>query len=77
MIVRKAGEKPVEYCKIQMKGVFVSSVTTGGVGGGDRITEHVTLNFASVNVDYVPQDDKGSPGTAIPMSWDIAKNTQA
>jgi hypothetical protein len=27
-----------------------------------------------VSVDYVPQDDKGAAGTAIPMSWDIAAN---
>jgi hypothetical protein len=25
-------------------------------------------------VDYVPQDHKGAPGTAIPMPWDIATN---
>jgi len=74
LVVRKAGEKPVEYCKIKMKGVFISSITTGGAGGGDRLTEHVTLNFGSVNVDYVPQDDKGNAGTAVPMSWNIAKN---
>jgi type VI protein secretion system component Hcp len=28
------------------------------------------LNFAKVNVDYTPQDDKGAAGTAIPFGWD-------
>jgi type VI secretion system secreted protein Hcp len=75
LTVRKAGEKPVEYCKIKMEQVLISSVATGADShGDDRLTEHVTLNFAKVSVDYTPQDDKGAAGTAIPMSWDIAKN---
>jgi type VI secretion system secreted protein Hcp len=73
-VVRKAGEKPVEYLKIKMDTVFISSIATGGSGGEDRLTENVTLNFSTVSLDYIPQDDKGAPGTAIPMTWDIASN---
>jgi len=76
LIVRKAGEKPVEYIKIKMEELLVTSISTGGSGGEDRITENVTLNFAKVHVDYVPQDEKGGAGTAIPMSWDIAQNAK-
>jgi type VI secretion system secreted protein Hcp len=75
LVVRKAGEKPVEYIKIKMEEVLITSISTGGSGGEDRLTENVTLNFAKVSVDYVPQDDKGAAGTTIPMSWDIAANT--
>ena len=74
LIVRKAGEKPVEYIKIKLETVLITSVSTGGSGGEDRLTENVTLNFSKVSLDYVPQDDKGAAGTAIPMSWDIAAN---
>ena len=74
LVVRKAGEKPVEYLKIKMDGVFITSLSTGGSGGEDRLTENVTLNFSKVSLDYVPQSDKGSAGTAIPMAWDIAAN---
>jgi type VI secretion system secreted protein Hcp len=74
LTVRKAGEKPVEYIKIKMNEVLITSISTGGSGGEDRLTENVTLNFAKVNVDYTPQDDKGAAGTTIPMSWDIAAN---
>ena len=73
-MVRKAGEKPVEYLKIKMDVVFISSISTGGLGGEDRLTENVTLNFSKVSLNYIPQDDKGAPGTAIPMTWDIATN---
>lgn len=74
LVVRKAGEKPVEYIKIKMEEVLITSISTGGSGGEDRLTENVTLNFSKVSVDYVPQDDKGAAGTAIPMAWDIAAN---
>ncbi|HEV2392516.1 MAG TPA: type VI secretion system tube protein Hcp [Verrucomicrobiae bacterium] len=74
LTVRKAGEKPVEYIKIKLTEVLITSVSTGGSGGEDRLTENVTLNFAKVHVDYTPQDAKGAAGTAIPMSWDIAAN---
>jgi type VI secretion system secreted protein Hcp len=74
LVVRKAGEKPVEYLKIKMDGVFITSLSTGGSGGEDRLTENVTLNFSKVSLDYIPQSDKGSAGTAIPMSWDITAN---
>lgn len=77
LIVRKAGDNPVEYIKITMTEVLITAVSTGGSGGEDRLTENVTLNFAKVKFDYVPQDDKGKAGTAIPMSWDIASNVQA
>jgi type VI secretion system secreted protein Hcp len=76
LVVRKAGEKPVEYCKIKMEHVLISSVSTGGSGHDERLTEHVTLNFGKVSVDYTPQNDKGASGTPIPMSWDIAANTR-
>lgn len=77
LVVRKAGENPVEYLTIKMTNVLVSSVSTGGSGGEDRLTENVSLNFSKVNVDYVPQNEKGGKGTAIPMGWDIAKNVKA
>jgi type VI secretion system secreted protein Hcp len=76
LVVRKAGEKPVEYLKIKMEQVLISSVSHGGSGGEDRLTENITLNFAKVSVDYVPQDDKGAAGTAIPFAWDIAGNAK-
>ena len=76
LVVRKAGEKPLEYLKIKMTDLIVTSVSTGGSGGEDRLTENVTLNFAKVNLDYVPQKGDGSGGTAIPMGWDISKNVK-
>jgi type VI secretion system secreted protein Hcp len=75
LTIRKAGEKPVEYCKIKLEYVLITSVSHGGSGADDRTTEQVTLNFAKVEFEYTPQEDSGKPGTAIPMSWDIAAHT--
>lgn len=76
LTIRKAGEHPVEYIKIKLTEVLITSISTGGSGGEDRLTENVTLNFAKVHFDYTPQDDKGAAGTAIPMQWDIAANVK-
>lgn len=75
LIVRKAGEKPLEYLIIKMTELIITSVSTGGSGGEDRLTENVTLNFAKVEVKYTPQDPTGKAGDAVPMTWNIAENT--
>ena len=75
LVVRKAGENPLEYMTISMEDVFVSSVSTGGSGGEDRLTENVTLNFAKVKVSYQPQSRAGAKeGGAVEMGWDIEAN---
>jgi type VI secretion system secreted protein Hcp len=74
LVVRKAGGTPVEYIKLKLTEVLVTSVSTGGSGGEDRLTENITLNFAKFNLDYTPQDAKGAAGTAIPAGWDVAAN---
>lgn len=77
LVVRKAGTTPVEYIKLLLEEVIITSLSTGGSGGEDRLTENVTLNFGSFVFDYVPQDKTGKAGTAIPCKWDIAKNENA
>jgi len=75
LTIRKAGGKePLEYLKIKLTNVLVSSVSTGGSGGEDRLTENVTLNFEKVNVDYVSQDEKGAKKDPFKVGWDIAAN---
>jgi type VI secretion system secreted protein Hcp len=77
LIVRKAGEEPLEYVTIVMKDLIISSVSTGGSGGEDRLTENITLNFATVNVTYAEQSSKGVAGATPTMGWDIAANVKA
>ncbi|MBX3679380.1 Hcp family type VI secretion system effector [Cognatazoarcus halotolerans] len=75
LTVRKAGDNPLEYIKITMKEVMVTSLSTGGSGGEDRLTENVTLNFAEVKYEYTKQAVKGGKDTTMTAEWNIAENT--
>lgn len=75
LTVRKAGDTPLEYIKIKMTECLVTSVSTGGSGGEDRLTENITINFAQVNVDYQEQNAKGGPeGGAVTFGYNMAEN---
>lgn len=77
LVVRKAGEMPLEYLILTMKGGLISSVSTGGSGGEDRLTENITLNFSEFKTEYVPQMADGSGDASIIIGWNIAKNVDA
>jgi len=77
LVMRKAGGKkgPVEYLTIKMNDVIVSSVTTGGSGGSDILTENVSLNFASFNITYQEQAQDGPPkGGEVKSGFSISQN---
>lgn len=68
LTVRKAGEKPLEYVLIDLSDVRVESLSTGGSGGEDRLTENVSLTFSSATVTYTPQKPDGSAGAPLTTS---------
>lgn len=74
LMVRKAGEKPLTYLKIVMKTVIISSLSTGGSGGEDRLTENVSFNFGEVGVIYTPQLADGSGDAEMEINYNIAEN---
>jgi len=75
LTVRKqAGGKPVDYLKIKITDVFVTSVSTGGSGGEDRLTENFTLAFNKVEVTYTAQDEKGGGKAGTPFTWNVKEN---
>ena len=74
LTVRKAGEKPLEYIKLTMKNCLISSVSTGGSGGEDRLTENISINFGSFQYEYTPQKPDGSGDSVLPFGFDIAAN---
>lgn len=74
LFVRKAGDKPLEYIVIKMKEVIVTSVSMGGSGGEDRLTENVSLNFAEFEYAYKPQKPDGSGDAAKEYKFSIQEN---
>lgn len=79
LVVSKAGgDAPVEYFKIDMTEVLISSYNTGGSADGlDRVVEQISFNFRKFVITYTPQDAKGMGGGAIPAGWDVASGKAA
>lgn len=77
LVIRKAGgDSPVDYYKLTMEKVMITSISTGGSGGEDQLTENITLNFANFTSSYTPQQDDGSADAAIDAGWDIEANVE-
>jgi type VI secretion system secreted protein Hcp len=75
LTVRKAGgDSQVEYVKITMEPVIISSISGGGSQGEERQTENVTLNFGKVKYEYTMQNPDGTAGASIPVTHDIQQN---
>ena len=76
LVCRKAGEKPLEYLKITMQELLVSSVSTGTTTADERQTETITFNCAKVRVEYFMQGASGGKEPGGVMGWYIAGNTK-
>lgn len=76
LLVRKAGKDPIDYFKVTMAPVMVTSVDTGGSSSDDRIVENVMLNFARMKVEYTPQKQDGTPDAILELIWNIEKNIE-
>ncbi len=72
LTVRKPDRNQLEFVRIRMGDVTVRAVSTSD--SGTDITENVALNFAKVQVDYVPQKPDGTAGPAAQFKWDFQAN---
>src|SRR5688572_6928005 len=69
LTLRKAGEKPLEYLKIKMTDVFISSYQTGGSGSGAGVpVEQVSFSFSNVEISTFEQKQDGSLGGEVTTS---------
>lgn len=62
LVVRKAGQTPIEYLVIDMTNVIVTSISTGGASADDKLTEKLSLNFAWARLSYTETSPTGTPG---------------
>jgi len=70
LTMRKSGATQIEFLRLELFNVSVSSFSTGGSGGEDKLTENVTLHFESMKGTYVQQTEDGRPGPAV--TFDIS-----
>lgn len=76
LTIRKAGESPLEYIIITLENILITSVSTGGSQGEDKLTENVTLNFNKYEVSYQAQNKSGGKeGGPVKSSYDIVANS--
>ena len=71
LTIRKAGATPVEYLKLEMKEIIVTSVQFGGSTDSDRMTESISLNFAEFTLTYTPQKDDGTADAEVSFQFNI------
>jgi type VI secretion system secreted protein Hcp len=83
LIVRKAGENPLEYLIIELEKVLVSGYSTSsptpatsGSSSSDRLEEDVLLNFAQIKLTYWSQNDKGGKDKSKDFGWKIPEGTK-
>jgi type VI secretion system secreted protein Hcp len=62
------------YLKITLGNVIVSSVSSNW-GGDGRPVEEVTLNYNTIQFEYIPQLPDGSGDQPVTFAWDVEKNT--
>jgi type VI secretion system secreted protein Hcp len=74
--IRKAGSTPIEYLRLCYAGVQFTSVSMGGSGGEDRLTETVTFSYQKLTERYVQQDSTGGAVATFYGGWDLVNNVQ-
>jgi type VI secretion system secreted protein Hcp len=74
--IRKAGTAPLEYLRFCYTGVQFTSLSMGGSGGEDRLTENLTFSYQKITERYVQQNAAGQPGATFYGGWDLVSNVQ-
>ena len=74
--VRKAGGQQLEYLKIKLTEVLVTSYQIGGSSESGEATPlgELSLNFVKLRMDYTEQNVKGGAGSTTSMEWDLIKS---
>lgn len=65
LTLRTAGAKPLEFLKIKLDNVVVTSDSIGGSGGEERLTENFTLHFDKVNFTYLLAKPDGTTAESV------------
>ena len=78
MTCRKVGgEQGIDFLKITLTDVLISTVQNGGSSSGDTPQETIQLHFSEYKVEYQEQDNKGAKkGGPIISGFSVQKNAK-
>jgi len=71
---RAGGEEALEFLKITMEEVYVTSFQTSASGGTELPTESFSLSFGKIKMEYQKQKEDGSGEPAGEVAWNVKKN---
>lgn len=74
LTARKSGENQFEFLEIRLKDVQITSYQNGSSAGDVVPTDQFSLNFATIEYKYVPQNADGRPGTPVMATYDLKAN---
>lgn len=73
LTVRKAGGEQIEYLKIHMETVIISSYHVGQeIDSNEKIKETISINCARIKIEYAPQAGEGGAGGTLEGGWDMS-----
>lgn len=74
LVVRRSGERPLEYLAIKFTDILFTQVVTGALEAEEELMEQVTFEYGKVEFFYRPQNEDGSPGDIQGFCWDVQSN---
>ncbi len=75
LTLRRAGAPPTDFLRWQLSDVLVSGYQTAGeLAGGALPTDHVSLGFGKIELEYTPVKPDGKPGVPVKAGWDVKGN---
>ena len=75
LVCRKAGKAPVEFLKITLEDVTITSYEIEG-SDEELPLDQVALGFAKIETEFVSADPKGKPQPPVKTGWDLKKNAK-
>ncbi len=67
-----SGEAHLDYLKVTLTNVVISSYSLSGSSMGEEITDNIALSFEKINVVYTMQADDHSSGDEHEIEYDIS-----
>ena len=72
----KAGGTQIEYSRIVLEDVLITSVNFNGIGDTDEVITIYSFQASRVNLHYWEQSDTGGKGAETMSGWDIKQNKE-